>query len=69
MDKERVLTIEDPREAMKEILQASGKMSIQETEDLMAAYQKRHNVEDYEMAYYPDGRQVAQEVFAPWETK
>ena len=60
MDMEKILQIEDPNEAMRQILLTAK--DVKELEDSVEMYANFHKIEDYEMAYYPDGENVASTV-------
>ena len=57
MDKEKYLQIENPNEALRQISTAE-ELSVQEIEDLLQEYARRHGVTLDDMAYYPNGEGV-----------
>lgn len=57
MDIEKILQIKDPNEAMRQILLTAK--DVKEVEDSVEMYANFHKIEEYEMAYYPDGENVA----------
>lgn len=55
-----VLETKDPREAMIKIIMGwkEAKLGLTAIIEMMEAYMKKYGVEDYEMAYYPNGERV-----------
>lgn len=53
----RIMAIEDPRKAYIAIA-TDREISLIEKEQLLDEYLKEHNVDEDEMAYYPNGERV-----------
>ena len=54
---ERFMAIEDPREAYIAIA-TDKELTLDIVEKLVEMYMERHNVDEDEMAFYPDGERV-----------
>ena len=54
---ERIMAIEDPREACIAIA-TDKELTLDIVEKLLEMYMERHNVDADEMGYYPDGERV-----------
>lgn len=59
--KRRIMEIKDPREAYKTIALEES-LSMDERMDLVDQYAETHKIDPLEMAYYPDGTRVMDEV-------
>ena len=57
MDMEKILQIKDPNEAMRQIIMRT--LDMKEAVEAVETYAKHHGIEVDEMAWYPDGENVA----------
>lgn len=60
MDWDAIMKIEDPREALKAIVVKVHleHLPLDEQDEMVERYMEIHNVDDLEMAFYPDGERV-----------